>query len=105
MFCSLLRLSCRKNDIRACWPYCDLHGLNIFLFTSTPDALYESWLQFSRAHKTPCTHKGSCTNQVLYRILKTYHDILCISIFPYLIFDQGHHLNNLSSTRVPDATY
>ena len=45
------------------------------------------------------------------KIFQTFHEILCIRISPYLTLPcnrlwstQGHHLNNLGSTRVLDAT-
>ena len=89
--------------------------MNIFLFTSPLDALYESLLQFakwlltliSRAHKLRVLIKTTVITD-FYAIspkLTMIFYVLCISIFPYLTFDQGHHLNNLDSTRVLDATY
>ena len=57
------------------------------------------------AHKHSCTQLDNCNNQLLCQNPRNSPNVLSISAFPYMTFDKRHHLNNLSDTRVPDATY
>ena len=114
--------SCEQNYLiafysskpwRLCMKFVN-NGSSVFRICLNFVNIWETKIKGQRMALISCTHKSSCTNFSI----KSINKLLCSSIFQYLStkiqiwycskkrskLTQGHQLNNLGSTPVPDAT-